>query len=456
MTAARLPAAVRDLLRAAPDAAGADADLLARFVAARDEAAFGELVRRHGGPVWDVCRAVLGNRADADDAFQAVFLTLARRAARLRKPGSVGAWLHGVAVRVARKARAAAARRQARESAAPPPPPPEPPDPSWAEVRAAVHEALAALPERYREPLVACYLRGLTQDDAAAELGLSHAAVKKRLERGRDRLRAVLTSRGFGPAVVLAVGAAPAAAVPDHLLTAAPRLAAGLGPVPQAVLGLVEGGSSMTLSKLGAVAALVAAVGVTLAAGGAEQPARRPAAENPRAPAAPPKASAKLKENPIADDYAALSGEWAVQLIETAGEPLYDGTSSTEFTPPPKFVFDGRRCRVEGVQVLFVRDFTFTLDPAKQPKGIDVTFTRGPRAGETFVGIYLIRGDEVRMCLRLQGTELGRPKGYVTNSGRTLYTFILRRAVKPPAGDAAAPRRPTRRPRTPSRRSTPS
>ncbi|MBN9516914.1 sigma-70 family RNA polymerase sigma factor, partial [bacterium] len=203
MSAPRLPAAVRDLLRTAPDAAP-DADLLTRFVTARDEVAFAGLVRRHGAAVWDVCRSVLGNRTDADDAFQAVFLTLARQAASLRKPASVGAWLHGVAVRVSRKARTAAARRQLREADAPRRLAVEESDPSWVDVRAAVHDALAALPGVYREPLVACYLRGLTQDDAAAELGLTKAAVKKRLERGRDRLRSALVRRGLAPAAVLA------------------------------------------------------------------------------------------------------------------------------------------------------------------------------------------------------------------------------------------------------------
>jgi uncharacterized protein (TIGR03067 family) len=344
---------------------------------------------------------------------------------------------------VARKARAAAARRLLRESATPPPPPAEPADPSWSEVRTAVHEALTALPERYRQPLVACYLRGLTQYDAAAELGLSHAAVKKRLERGRDRLRAVLARRGFGPAVVLSVGAAPAAAVPDHLLTAAPRLAAGVGPIPHAVLGLVEGGSSMTLSKLGAVAALVTAVGVSLAAGGGEQPARRPAADNPAAP----KTAAAAKENPISDRASELAGEWTVRLIETAGQPLYDAKQSDEFTPPPKFVFtsdrDGDVCLVKGVQVLFVRDFRYTTDPTKQHKEFDVTFTDGPKRGEKFVGIYALREKEqekeLRICLRLQKTDLGRPKGFVTNSGTTLYTFILKQSAKTPARSAASP-----------------
>jgi RNA polymerase sigma factor (sigma-70 family) len=443
MTAARLPPAVRDLLRLAPDAVGPDADLLARFVRSRDEAAFAALVRRHGATVWDVCQSVLRNRADADDAFQAVFLTLARRAVALRKPASVGAWLHGVAVRVARKALRTASRRRATEAEAPPPTPPDPAGPNWAEVRAAVHEALAALPAAYRDPLVSCYLRGLTQDAAAAELGLSKAAVKKRLERGRDRLRAVLIRRGFGPAVVLAVDSVPAAAVPGHLLDAAPRLAAGAEPVPNSILRLVEGGVAMPFAKLGAVFGVVAAVGVALAAGPGDAPPR-PAVERP--PAVGPKRvtvkEPEAKRIPAPPDLAALEGAWLVTRIETAGEALYEANSKwqDEYVPPPLVAFSGNRAVVKNLRVLFVRDFTFTLEPRKAPKEMDVTFLEGPMTGRTFEGIYVLRGDELRICLRLQHPEHGRPKGFVTNSGTTLYTFILARVrtLTPPAAAAAA------------------
>jgi RNA polymerase sigma factor (sigma-70 family) len=412
-------------------------------VASRDEAAFAELVRRHGGTVWDVCRSVLGNRADADDAFQAVFLTLARRAARLRKPGSVGAWLHGVAVRVARKARAAAARRAAREADAPPPAAVEPADPSWAEVRAVVHDALAALPAVYRDPLVACYLRGLTQDDAASELGLSKAAVKKRLERGRDRLRAALTSRGLGPAVVLAVGTAPASAVPDHLLHTAPWLAAGSVPVPDAVLRLVEGGVSMTFAKLTASVVLVVGVGFAVAA---QDGRPRPATGQPPRPPAGSKTTAPkavLKEAP-ATPKNELAGVWTVTWVETNGEAIYDAKTRDETLPAPTFVFTGDRCEVKGIQVLYVRDFRVKLDPTKTPKEIDAIFLDGRKngetvIGETVVGIYTVRGNELRICLRLQRPDLGRPKGYVTNSGTTLYTFILTRGASPGGEGTAAP-----------------
>src|SRR5262245_14728086 len=135
-----------------------DHDLLQRFDGQRDEAAFHALLLRHGPMVLEVCRGVLGNEADAEDAFQATFLILARKAASIRKTTSVGSWLHGVAYRTALKARAQLATRQKNEARAPARPIPEPDDLSWREVRQVLHEELTGLAERYRVPLVTCYL----------------------------------------------------------------------------------------------------------------------------------------------------------------------------------------------------------------------------------------------------------------------------------------------------------
>src|SRR5690242_2987102 len=139
-----------------------DRDLLLQFSQRREEPAFAALLRRHGPMVLDVCRGVLGNEADAEDAFQATFLILARKAASIRKAASVGSWLHGVAHRTARKARALAAARQ-KKSPQPSIPVSEPDDLSWREARQIIHEELTRLAERYRTPLVACYLEGKTQ-----------------------------------------------------------------------------------------------------------------------------------------------------------------------------------------------------------------------------------------------------------------------------------------------------
>src|SRR5262245_24868475 len=148
-----------------------DAELLARFVRSRDESAFAELVRRHGPMVRATCRRSLGDAPDADDAFQAVFLVLARKAATLRDRRVLGPWLHTVAVRTARRARAAAVRRLARERQIPNMPeladmPDEAND--WLPL---LDEEVGRLPEKYRQPLVLCELQGQSRTDAARNLG---------------------------------------------------------------------------------------------------------------------------------------------------------------------------------------------------------------------------------------------------------------------------------------------
>jgi DNA-directed RNA polymerase specialized sigma24 family protein len=124
-----LAAAVQKLAASLDDRP--DEDVLARFTAGRDEAAFATLVRRHGALVFDVCRSVLGNRADAEDAFQATFLALATRAGTLRTPAALAGWLHATACQVARKALRARRRRRAHETSTPARPDVLPPDPSW-------------------------------------------------------------------------------------------------------------------------------------------------------------------------------------------------------------------------------------------------------------------------------------------------------------------------------------
>jgi RNA polymerase sigma factor (sigma-70 family) len=176
-----------------------DRQLLDRFVNDADQAAFAILVRRHGGRVLAACQRVLLDPADVDDAFQATFLVLLRKVHSIRWQRSVGGWLAAVAHRVSVRARDLAHRRKRHEDKAG-----EqtidvslPADPSWREACAVLHEELDLMPDRYRLPLVLCYLEGLSRDEAAAQLGWSIGSVKGRLERGRHRLRRRLERRGI-------------------------------------------------------------------------------------------------------------------------------------------------------------------------------------------------------------------------------------------------------------------
>jgi RNA polymerase sigma factor (sigma-70 family) len=256
----------------------ADAELLRRFVVGRDEAAFEALLQRHGPTVLAVCRRILANEADAEDAFQAVFLVLVRKAAAVERHESVGSFLYGVALRTALRARSDLANRRRHERHAGAMPASQPsPDAVWHDLRQVLDEEVARLPWKYREPFRLCYLEGKTYDEVARALGFSKGTVSSRLTRARDRLRRRLAGRGVTLsggllAAVLAARAAPAA-VPPPLLAATLRAAAtvaagaaGAAAVSSSVRQLTEGVvQSMSASKprvLGGLLLVVCAVAV--------------------------------------------------------------------------------------------------------------------------------------------------------------------------------------------------
>src|SRR5262249_38359201 len=209
-----------------------DHQLLQRFAQGHDREAFAALVRRHGPLVLGACRRILHNAHDAEDAFQATFLVLAGRAGFIRWGEDVGGWLYRVATRAALRARARAAARAGHERRAGQRCPTDPlTELTGRELLNVLDEELQQLPDRYRLPLVLCYLQGKTCDQAAGGLGWSRGPLQRRLEEGRRALRARLARRGLElpSALLLAglTGGAAAAAVPADLTESTVRAAAG-------------------------------------------------------------------------------------------------------------------------------------------------------------------------------------------------------------------------------------
>ncbi len=200
-----------------------DSELLQRFVRAREETAFVELLRRHGPMIWAVCRHRLSDESDAEDAFQATFLALVRSARSVRNGNAVAAWLHGVAVKVATKAkRSAVRRRQREERVAGSEADRSVPEAAWDELLFAVHEEVQRLPDALRTAFVLCELEGVRQPEAAARLGWKPGTLTGRLTRARQLLLARLTSRGLAPALAggtLSLGVVTATATMPNTLS---------------------------------------------------------------------------------------------------------------------------------------------------------------------------------------------------------------------------------------------
>lgn len=246
---------LRYLRQVAASAEGSrlDAELLERFVASNDQAAFTGLVERHGPLVMRVCRRVLRNHHDAEDVFQATFLVLARKARDIRQRDSLAGWLYRVAYRLAVKHRAAA-RRQAERQPLPARPREAEDQAAWGDLRTVLDEELDRLPERYRTPLRLCCLAGCTRDEAARRLGCTLGALKMRLEHGRQLLRTRLARRGV---------AVPGAFLAPWLF-AAGRTSAALSPHLSglAELGLAAGAGKELL--FGVAAVLMSLVGMAV------------------------------------------------------------------------------------------------------------------------------------------------------------------------------------------------
>ncbi|HKB02910.1 MAG TPA: sigma-70 family RNA polymerase sigma factor [Gemmataceae bacterium] len=320
MTSAQAGTVLRHLRqRPAGPAEPPDAQLLERFAADRDQAAFAALVRRHGPMVLGVCRSVLRHEQDAEDAFQATFLVLARKAGSVRRPGAVAGWLYEIAHHVAARAQAAAARRRTQERKATPMPPADPTlDMTLRDLHRVLHRELRRLPEKYRLPLVLCYLEGRSHEEAAAQLGWSRGTFRGRLDRGREHLRRRLAARGLALSGLLCAAAVGPKATAEGLVGAAVRAATG-APEPRASALADAATRAMLAGKLKGAAAIVllacAAAGAFSLTAGA-QPPPSPKSEAPQ----PAPASARPPAAPAANDEGSVS--YSGSVLGPDGKPV--------------------------------------------------------------------------------------------------------------------------------------
>jgi RNA polymerase sigma factor (sigma-70 family) len=323
-----------------------DRQLLERFTAQGDQAAFEAIVRRHGPMVLRVCRSALRDEHAAEDAFQATFLVLARKAGSLRRQELLAAWLYGVAHRVAARARVEAAKRLNREARAAARTAPDPvAELSTREVCAVLEEELGNLPEKYRAPFYLCHVEGRTRDQAARQLGCSLRTLQRLLGQGRWLLQARLSRRGVSLtaallAATLTHGKAPAA-VPAALLAAtlsAARATTTGGAVPVKAAALAEGVLRRMPAprvKLLAVLALVAAsAGAALMAqSGAVPEGPPPAAKSADARAHQPRPATDRYGDPL--PHGALFRLGSLRL--RTGAPVH----TLLFAPDGKGLFSG-------------------------------------------------------------------------------------------------------------------
>jgi RNA polymerase sigma factor (sigma-70 family) len=244
-----------------------DGELLARFLEHRDDGAFAALVRRYGAMVLGTCRRVLGNAADAEDAFQAAFVVLVRRAHGLTGRTCIGNFLYGIAFHTALKAKAMATKRRTHEARARRPGP----HPDQSELLAALDEELANLPEKYRAPVVLCELEGRSRRAAAEALGVAEGTISSRLATAHRMLEKRLRARGFAGVAVAAVLGGPGVVVADSVSNGAVRAVAAPSPAVSQLASEVT--KMLLLHKLGiGIAAFVLLIAVAAVASGLAAP----------------------------------------------------------------------------------------------------------------------------------------------------------------------------------------
>jgi RNA polymerase sigma factor (sigma-70 family) len=414
---------LQNLRRAAlrQDGAGlTDGQLLTCFIELRDEAAIAALVRRHSPMVWGVCRRVLASHHDAEDAFQATFLVLVRKAASVAPRELVGNWLYGVAHQTALKARATAARRQARERLMTAMPEREAAEQDlWDDLQPLLDRELSRLPDKYRAPIVLCDLGGKTRKEAAGQLGVPEGTLAARLARGRVMLAKRLARQGLALsggslALLLARNATQACASPAVMastIKAAALYAAGsaaaAGATSANAAALTEGVlKSMLLAKLKVATAVILVTAATVAGVGQltyqalpqRQGATRAEDELKRVAGGAPRA----EDTGAKTDRQKLEGTWIAESV----------------------VWEGRRLSMAEIKdrdlKLSLKGDGYKVDPTKMPGEIDLL-----EGKDTVKGIYRWDGDKLEVCLGARGGE--RPAAFKSERGTRTFLMTLQR-----------------------------
>jgi RNA polymerase sigma factor (sigma-70 family) len=409
-----------------------DAQLLTRFTEHADEAAFEALFRRHAPMVLGTCRRLLHNEQDAEDALQAVFLILARKAATVRPREALANWLYGVAYKAALKARSAAARRKERQVADLPEPPARhaPPNDLWP----VLDRELNRLPARYRAVLVVCDLEGQTRREAARQLGCPEGTVCGRLARARALLARRLTRCGVplmavALEVLLGEGAASACVTAPLLVTT--MKAVGLrtratAAVSSRVLALVhEVRRALFVSKL-KVTVVTLLVVAALGAGAVGLAGRLAPGADWQVPVARDTIVAPTGAGPAADTRREdrlgperLQGKWAlVSLVQDGVELPNDQTRDIRLELTDKVFRSDLSSRL-------FRQAAYTIDPSREPKWMDVISPGG--FGEHVCRcIYRMERDQLTLCITWPGGE--RPTRFESRPGSGITLTQWRRA----------------------------
>jgi RNA polymerase sigma factor (sigma-70 family) len=440
-----------------------DGQLLDCFLAQREEAVFEAIIHRHGPMVWGVCRRILRDHHDAEDAFQATFLVMARKAASIVPREKVGNWLYGVAYQTAMKARATRSKRRQREvQVVVMPEPSADGNEQRDNLLGQLDQQLSRLPDKYRIPIVLCELEGKTLKVAAEQLGWPIGTVSGRLSRAKVMLERRLAKAGVASSVAafaaFFVRESASATIPTRLIgptaQAASLIAAGrvvaAGVVTVEVVSLFEGVTkTMSLSKIKVIAAVILGVGLFasgMRAASLINPTQAKHAAGARAGGNPANSTQAIPEKrkvsaiakdprALPDGAVAMHGVWIGVLAEIGGSRAAPA-ENVPLSEARIHVKDDRLTlrglMIHGTSVGFANSvetiFMLKTDATKTPRTLELTLPPTPDdiAPTTYLGIYRLEGDDLTICLSPPNKK--RPSEFKTREKTHQLLLKLKRA----------------------------